>query len=39
MDRTRDCHTEWSKWDREREILYDISYMRNLKQNIKGDKV
>ena len=28
-----DCHTEWSKSDREREISYDISYMQNLKRN------
>ena len=29
----RDCHTEWSKSDRERPILYDIAYMQNLKRN------
>ena len=29
----RDCHTEWSKSDREGEILYDIPYMQNLKIN------
>ena len=28
----RDCHTEWSKSDRERQILYDIVYMQNLKK-------
>ena len=33
----RDCHTEWSKSDREREILYDISYMRNLKRNDRNE--
>ena len=33
MDRPRDCHTEWSKSDREGEILYDIPYMWNLKRN------
>ena len=32
MDGTRDCHTEWSKSDRERWILYDIAYMWNLKK-------
>ena len=32
MDRPRDCHTEWSKSDREGEILYDIFYMQNLKE-------
>ena len=29
----RDCHTEWSKSDRERQISYDIAYMWNLKKN------
>ena len=33
LDGPRVCHTEWSKSDREREILYDITYMRNLKRN------
>ena len=33
MDGTRDYHTEWSKSDREGEILYDIPYMWNLKWN------
>ena len=33
MDGSRDCHTEWSKSDRKREILYDITYMLNLKRN------
>ena len=28
----RDCHTEWSKSDRERQISYDITYMWNLKK-------
>ena len=31
MDGPRDCHTEWSKSDRERQIPYDITYMWNLK--------
>ena len=31
MDGPRDCHTEWSKSDRERQISYDIAYMWNLK--------
>ena len=30
---SRDCHTEWSKSDREREISYDIAYNWNLKRN------
>ena len=32
IDEPRDCHTEWNKSDRERQILYDITYMWNLKQ-------
>ena len=32
MNGSRDCHTDWSKSDREGEILYDISYMWNLKK-------
>ena len=32
MDGPRDCHTEWSKSDRERQISYDIAYMWNLKK-------
>ena len=32
MDGSRAYHTEWSKSDRERQISYDISYMRNLKK-------
>ena len=27
----RDYHTKWSKSERERQILYDIPYMWNLK--------
>ena len=30
---SRACHTEWSKSDREGEILCDISYVWNLKRN------
>ena len=32
MDEPRDCHNEWSKSDRERQIPYDITYMWNLKK-------
>ena len=32
MDGPRDCHTEWSNSDRERQISYDIAYMWNLKK-------
>ena len=35
MDGPRDCHTEWNKSDRERQIAYDIAYMRNLKKMIQ----
>ena len=33
MDGPKDCHTEWSKSEREGEILYDIAYKQNLKRN------
>ena len=33
MDELGDCHTEWSKSDRERETLYDSLYMWNIKRN------
>ena len=33
MDGPRDCHTEWSKSDREREISYNIPYKWNLKRS------
>ena len=26
----RDCHTKWSKSDRERQISYDVTYMWNI---------
>ena len=32
MNRPRDCHTKWSKSDRERQISYNITYMWNLKK-------
>ena len=31
MDESRDCHTERSKPNRERQMSYDITYMWNLK--------
>ena len=31
MDGPRDPHTKWGKSERERQIPYDIIYMRNLK--------
>ena len=33
MDGHRDYHTEWSKTHRERQMLYDITYMWNFKNN------
>ena len=35
MEGHRDCHTEWSKSDRERQISYDITYMWNLKKMVQ----
>ena len=35
MDGPRDCHTEWSKSDREKQISYDIAYMWNLKKEVQ----
>ena len=32
MNGPRDCHTEWSKSDTERQISYDIAYIWNLKK-------
>ena len=31
MNGPRNCHAEWSKSNRERQISYDITYMWNLK--------
>ena len=35
MDGPRDYHAKWSKLDRERQILYDTTYMWNLKKMIQ----
>ena len=35
MDGPRDYHTKWSKSDREGQISYDITYVRNLKKRYK----
>ena len=35
MDGPRDCHTEGSKSNRERQISYDIVYMWNLKKMVQ----
>ena len=32
MDGPRDGHTEWSQADEERQIVYDVTYMQNLKE-------
>ena len=32
MDGPRDYHSVWSKSARERQILYDIPYMQNVKK-------
>ena len=32
VDGSRDCHTEWSKLEREKQTLYNIAYMWNLKK-------
>ena len=33
MDEPGDYHTKWCKSDRERQISYDIPYMRNWRKN------
>ena len=33
MDGPGDYHTEWTKSDRKRQILYDVTYMWNLKNS------
>ena len=35
MDGPRDCHTEWSKSDRQRQISHDITSIWNLKKGYK----
>ena len=35
MDGPGDYHIKWSKSDRERQISFDIAYMRNLKNMIQ----
>ena len=39
MDGPREHHTEWSKSDREGEILYDIPYMWILKWNDTNEHI
>ena len=34
MDGPGDYHTKWGKSERERQILYDIAYMQNLKKKM-----
>ena len=33
----RDCHAEWNKSDREREVLCDMAYIQNLKWNYTNE--
>ena len=35
VDGPRDCHTEWSKSETERQISYDIAYMWALRKGYK----
>ena len=35
IDRPRDCHAEWSKSDRERQMSYNIAYNWNLKKRVQ----
>ena len=35
VDAARDCHTKWSKSERERQIPHDNNYMWNLKYDTK----
>ena len=37
MDGPWECHTEWSKLDREGKILYYIPYMWNQKRNNRNE--
>ena len=32
VDRPKDCHTDWSKSEREKQISYNITYMWNLEK-------
>ena len=35
MDESRGYYAKWNKSDSERQILYDLTYMRNIKQTNK----
>ena len=35
MDGPRDCHTEWKKAERERQMTYDIIYMWGIKKMVQ----
>ena len=37
MDEPRNYHTKWNKSERERQILYGITYMWNIKYDTNGD--
>ena len=34
-DGPRDCHTDWSKSEREEQTLYNITYMWNLEKMVQ----
>ena len=35
MDEPRDCHTEWSKSEREKNISHNIAYICNLEKSYR----
>ena len=37
MNEPRDDHSKWSKSERERQALYDITHMWNIKYNTNGE--
>ena len=37
MGGSRECHTKWSKSDREGEISYNIPYLWNLRRNYTNE--
>ena len=39
MDGPKDYHAKWSKPDRERQVLYDITYTWNLKKKDKNELI
>ena len=39
MDESRDNHTQWNKPGWERQMLYDITYMWNMKKSVADETV